>query len=65
MTSSMLKLPCFDFTWNGNESPKIQSIVHDIMTKNPRGLIPSSHETLKINLLNYKYFFYKDINLLN
>ena len=65
MTSSMLKLSCFDFTWNGNESLKIQSIVHDIMTKNPRSLIPSSHGTLKINLLNYKYFFYKDINLLN
>ncbi|KAL6316265.1 hypothetical protein AAG906_017812 [Vitis piasezkii] len=41
----MSLLPCFDFTWNGNESPKIQSIVHDIMTKNPRGLIPSKRKT--------------------
>ncbi|XP_028787946.1 ABC transporter A family member 2-like isoform X1 [Neltuma alba] len=37
-----IKLPCYDFVWSGNGSPKFQTIVSRIMANNPGRPIPSS-----------------------
>ncbi|KAI3987712.1 hypothetical protein MKX01_028446 [Papaver californicum] len=37
-----IQLPCYDFAWSGNESPRIQSIVDKIMLNNPGRPIPSN-----------------------
>ncbi|MCL7043833.1 hypothetical protein MKW94_026562 [Papaver nudicaule] len=37
-----IQLPCYDFAWSGNQSPKIQSIVEKIMLNNPGRPIPSN-----------------------
>ncbi|OVA09055.1 ABC transporter-like [Macleaya cordata] len=36
-----VKLPCYDFVWSGNRSPRIQSIVNNIMANNPGRPIPA------------------------
>ncbi|KAK9119373.1 hypothetical protein Scep_017466 [Stephania cephalantha] len=37
-----VKLPCFDFVWSGNGSPRIRSVVSRIMANNPGRPIQSS-----------------------
>ncbi|RZC72285.1 hypothetical protein C5167_035439 [Papaver somniferum] len=41
-TKFFVQLPCYDFTWSGNGSPRIQSIVEKIMLNNPGRPIPSN-----------------------
>ncbi|KAI3884200.1 hypothetical protein MKX03_025665 [Papaver bracteatum] len=41
-TKFYVQLPCYDFAWSGNASPRIQSIVEKIMSNNPGGPIPSN-----------------------
>ncbi|MCL7030568.1 hypothetical protein MKW94_023908 [Papaver nudicaule] len=36
-----VQLPCYDFAWSGNQSPRIQSIVEKIMLNNPGRPIPA------------------------
>ncbi|XP_026453849.1 ABC transporter A family member 11-like isoform X2 [Papaver somniferum] len=40
-TKFYVQLPCYDFAWSGNASPRIQSIVEKIMLNNPGRPIPS------------------------
>ncbi|KAI3865315.1 hypothetical protein MKX03_037293 [Papaver bracteatum] len=40
-TKNFIQLPCYDFAWSGNQSPRIQSIVEKIMLNNPGRPIPS------------------------
>ncbi len=35
-------LPCYDFIWSGVTSPRIQSVVNNIMNNNPNRPIPST-----------------------
>ncbi|CAK9263325.1 unnamed protein product, partial [Sphagnum jensenii] len=35
-------LPCYDFIWSGATSPRIQSVVNNIMNNNPNRPIPST-----------------------
>lgn len=37
-----VKLPCYDFVWSGDQSPKFQTIVGRIMDNNPGRPIPAS-----------------------
>ncbi|KAI3970658.1 hypothetical protein MKX01_024305 [Papaver californicum] len=39
-TKNYIQLPCYDFAWSGNQSPRIQSIVEKIMLNNPGRPIP-------------------------
>ncbi|RZC89891.1 hypothetical protein C5167_028958 [Papaver somniferum] len=41
-TKFYVQLPCYDFAWSGNASPRIQSIVEKIMLNNPGRPIPSN-----------------------
>lgn len=37
-----IKLPCYDFVYSGDSSPKVRSIVSAIMAKNPGRSIPAN-----------------------
>lgn len=39
---NLVKLPCFDFVWSGNDSRRINDIVTRIMANNPGRPIPSN-----------------------
>ncbi|KAI3931362.1 hypothetical protein MKX01_040279 [Papaver californicum] len=47
-TKNYIQLPCYDFAWSGNQSPRIQSIVEKIMLNNPGRHIPS-HKVKSFN----------------
>ncbi|VFQ62766.1 unnamed protein product [Cuscuta campestris] len=39
---NLVKFPCFDFVWSGNQSRRIDQIVRRIMANNPGRPIPSN-----------------------
>lgn len=43
-----VNLPCYDFIWSGNRSPRVTQIVNAIMKNNPGRPIPTEKVLIRV-----------------